>query len=467
MIVEAPENTLLERMPPADVRIEAGLIGCLLTEPSLSTVAQAVLPNIAAFSDERHQILFQEITGLYAGGTNITAMTVYASLKKKNRLEDAGGLDYINHLVKLEPNTSGAEYYAGIIAEHYHKRTLIQTFTDGIRDVFDSTENAAQIKDRALTKIFELEQQNNSHQATMADVMHATFEQLERAEQGDYGIPLPFLNLQNKTMGLHAGESIVIAGRPGTGKSSFVQAIIEHAAIDCLKPVPCLVFSLEMSFEQWGLRMICARSGVEISKVKRGQIDRLERDRINRANSEICNAPIYFDKTPGITPTDMRAKARRAVHDKGIGLVAIDYIGLMNCGKKTSNREQEVAYISQQCKQMAQDLKLPVLALSQLNRESEKDKRRPRSSDLRESGSLEQDADLILLLHREWKLYENDPDWQQQYPQKQHMAEVLIAKQRNGECGIIPLVFYGPTTRYMDCSAAIAQGITVDLPAGM
>jgi replicative DNA helicase len=453
--------TLLDRLPPHNLSAEAGVLGSIIIDPDVMDGVKLFIRDEHAFFKEEHQTIYRVLGDLHAAGKPIDAMILFSTLKNQNILDQIGGIEYIKELANAVPISAHAEYYAGLVAEDARLRTVISASSRAIRRAYDHESNAEEICNTTVAEIEATATVSANAFMTSAEMMHATFERQERISKGDWGLPFPFFGIQEKTMGMHGGELIYVAGRPGTGKSALAQAIIENLAIDLPVSEPVAVFSLEMSKEDWGMRMLCSRASIPLNKWRRGLLTKEELSEMHRALGDISRASIFINDRPGLTPSRLRSELKRLKKHHGVRMAVIDYLQLMEPGKKCSSREQEVAYISGQCKNLARELDMPLMMLAQLNRESEKDKRRPRQSDLRESGAIEQDADLLMLLHREWKLYEGDAEWQQHNWEKEHLAEVIIAKQRNGECGVHKVCFYGPTTSYMDLDTARRRGINV------
>jgi replicative DNA helicase len=283
----------------------------------------------------------------------------------------------------------------------------------------------------------------------LTDVLHETFEMLER-QQGEHlsGIATGYIELDNLTSGLQKGEMIVVAARPSVGKTALAMNIIEHVGVDLKKP--CAVFSLEMSKQQLAQRMLCSRSGVDSHKLRRGMLSRQDKDRLGYAVGDLSQGQIFIDDTPGLTLMDLRTKARRLKLQHNIEIIALDYLQLMEAPSRSDNRQQEIASISRGIKALARELNVPVICLSQLNRASESEQRLPRTSDLRESGSIEQDADVVMLLHREAVMHRGDQEWMDANPDKINEALVIVAKQRNGPCDNVKLTFLAGQTRFVN-----------------
>ncbi len=407
------------------------------------------------FYKEENQIVFRVLTELYESNTPVDAMILHSTLKTKNLLEAVGGLEYIKDLANAVPTSAHAEYYAAIVKEKAMVRSLISACTGTLRDCYESGEPARTVLDKAETRIFEIAQQRLTNQATsLTDVLHETLEMLER-QTGEHisGVPTGFIELDNLTCGLQRGEMIIVAARPSVGKTALAMNIVEHVGID--KKIPCAVFSLEMSKQQLAQRMLCSRSGVDSHKLRRGLLAKQDRDRLAYAVGDLSQGSIYIDDTPGLTLMDLRTKARRLKQQYDIQLVVVDYLQLMEAPGKADNRQQEIATISRGVKALARELNVPVICLSQLNRASESEQRLPRTSDLRESGSIEQDADVVMLLHREAVMHRGDQEWMDANPDKINEALIIVAKQRNGPCDNVKLTFLAGQTRFVNYNPGV------------
>ncbi len=446
---------LIDRVPPHDLAAEAGVLGSMIIDPQAIGPVCMFLQSAEMFFKEENQIIFRVLSELYSSNTPVDAMILHSTLKTKNLLEAVGGLDYVKELANAVPTSAHAEYYAAIVKEKAMLRNLISACTRTLRDCYESGDPAATVLDRGEAMIFEIAQQKVSNQAVpLTDVLHETFEMLER-QTGEHlsGVASGFIELDNLTSGLQKGEMIIIAARPSVGKTSFAMNIIEHVGIDLKRP--CAVFSLEMSKQQLAQRMLCSRSGVDSHKLRRGLLAKQDRDRLGYAVGELSEGKIFIDDTPGLTLMDLRTKARRLKLQYGIEILALDYLQLMEAPGRSDNRQQEIATISRGVKALARELAIPVLCLSQLNRASESEQRLPRTSDLRESGSIEQDADVVMLLHREAVMHRGDQEWADANPDKINEAQVIIAKQRNGPCDTVKLTFLGPQTRFVNYNPGV------------
>jgi replicative DNA helicase len=440
---------LIDRMPPHDLSAEAGVLGSMIIDPQVIGPVCMFLQRHEMFFKEENQIIFRVLTDLFESNTPVDAMILHSTLKTRNLLEQVGGIEYIKDLANAVPTSAHAEYYAAIVKEKAMLRSLISACTATLRDCYDSGDPATTVLDRGEGRIFEIAQQKVSNQAVpLTDVLHETFEMLER-QTGEHlsGLASGFIELDNLTSGLQKGEMIIIAARPSVGKTAFSMNIIEHVGIDLKKP--CAVFSLEMSKQQLAQRMLCSRSGVDSHKLRRGMLSKQDKDRLGYAVGDLSQGQIFIDDTPGLTLMDLRTKARRLKLQYGIEIIMIDYLQLMEAPGRADNRQQEIATISRGVKALARELNVPVLCLSQLNRASESEQRMPRTSDLRESGSIEQDADVVMLLHREAVMHRGDQEWIDANPDKVNEAIVIIAKQRNGPCDNVKLTFLSSQTRFV------------------
>jgi replicative DNA helicase len=441
---------VIDRMPPHDLSAEAGVLGSMIIDPQVIGPVCMFLQTADMFFKEEHQVIFRVITELFETNTPIDGMILRSTLQTKNLLDQVGGTQYILDLANAVPTSAHAEYYAAIVKEKAMLRRLIQACTTTLRDCYESGDPAATVLDRGEGRIFEIAQQKISNQAVpLTEVLHETFEMLER-QSGEQlsGVPTGYIELDNLTCGLQKAEMIVLAARPSVGKTALAMNIVEHVGIDLKRP--CAVFSLEMSKQQLAQRMLCSRSGVDSHKLRRGMLSKQDRDRLAYAVGELSQGQIFIDDTPGLSLMDLRTKARRLKAQHGIELIAIDYLQLMECPGKADNRQQEIATISRGIKALARELMVPVVCLSQLNRASEAEQRMPRTSDLRESGSIEQDADVVMLLHREAVMHRGDQEWRDANPDKINEAIVIIAKQRNGPCDNVKMTFLEGQTRFVN-----------------
>lgn len=445
-------ESIIDRMPPSDLSAEAGVLGSMIIDPATVGPVCQFLKSPEMFFKEENQIVFGVLFELFEKNTPIDAMILHSTLKTKKKLDHVGGIDYIKDLANAVPTSAHAEYYAAIVKEKAMLRGMISDATATLRDCYESGDSAAEVMDRNEARTFKRAEEKLTHQAgaqNLTDVLQSTFETLDR-NAGEHlsGLSTGFIELDNLTSGLQRGEMIILAARPSVGKTSFMLNIVEHIGIDLKKP--CAVFSLEMSKQQLAQRLVCSRSGVDSHKLRRGMLSQHDRQRLGYAVGELSQGAVYIDDASGMTLMDLRTKARKLVLQYGIELLAVDYLQLMESHKKAENRQQEITGISRGIKALARDLNIPVLCLSQLNRASETAERMPRVSDLRESGSIEQDADVVMLLHREAVMHRGDQEWRDANPDKLNQATVIVAKQRNGPCDNVKLTFLEGQTRFVN-----------------
>ncbi|MGC9261246.1 MAG: replicative DNA helicase [Phycisphaerae bacterium] len=439
--------TVTERTPPHDVASEMALVGSMLLDPEVIGSVYGIIESSDAFFSRRNQIIFEGILELFQASAPVDGVTLTHKLKQKDVYEAAGGFDYLEQLVNCVPSAANALAYAQIVRDKALLRRLITACTQTLESCYDNTKEAAVILDRSERTIFEVAQLKVVGQpVSLTDVLHQTFEMLDRNTGNTItGVATGYVELDNLTSGLQRGEMIVLAARPSVGKTALAMNIVEHVGVDLKKPVA--VFSLEMSRQQLAQRMLCSRSGVDSQNLRRNMLSREDRNRLSMAVGELSEGKIFIDDTAALSILDLRTKARRLLSQHRIELVVIDYLQLMEAPRE-ENRQQQISTISRGVKALARELDCPVMCLSQLNRSSEQDGRLPRTSDLRESGSIEQDADVVMLLHREAVMHRGDQDWAQNNPDQLNAAQLIIAKQRNGPCDTVRLTFISANTRF-------------------
>jgi replicative DNA helicase len=434
-----------ERLPPHSVEAEMCLLASMMLDVSKDAIGQCVqMVDEEAFFQADHQILFRVLKQLYEANRPIDAMIVREELIKRQVLEEIGGIEYLAAILSSVPNAANGAHYAGIVKEKALLRQLIAASSDILREAYSPHESAEMVLENAEKKIFQIAERKVAGQLTpMEDVLHEVFEMIET--RGQRGVETGFFELDDMMNGLQRGEMIIVAARPSMGKTAFSMNIIEHVAADSL--CPCAVFSLEMSKQQLAQRMLCSRGQIDAHKLRKGMLQAHEYAHLANVVGELAKAPIWVDDSPGLTPLELRAKCRRLKLQHDVKLIMIDYMQLMD-NPGPESRQQQISEISRGIKAVARELSVPVIALSQLNRGSEnRDGHRPRMSDLRESGSIEQDADVIALLHREDYYRMSEPDFV-----PDNIAEVIIAKQRNGPTGTVKLAFNNKSTRFENLS---------------
>src|SRR6185369_13760930 len=416
------------------------------------------------FYDLRHQTIFTSLSEMYDNREAIDIITLQQRLKDKQLLEQVGGIAYLASLPDAVPSSANLSYYLDIVQEKYLLRKMIHTCTDVVSRVYDHEGEVDALMDEVERDILRIsESRVQAHTSTIKDLVKKAINTIEDFHQRQgmlTGIGTGFSDLDKMTSGLHGGEMVVIAARPSMGKTSLAMNVAEHVAID--QKLAVGVFSLEMSSESLVLRMLCSRARVNLRNIREGFFSERDFPKITSAAGKLAASPLYIDDTAGLSILQLRAKARRMWQQYGVKLFVIDYLQLLHStARRAENRQQEIADISNGVKALAKELDVPVIVLSQLNREMEKDKnRKPRMSDLRESGAIEQDADLVGLLY---KPNSND-DEENSGGGADHEAvpvTLFIAKQRNGPTGDVPLTFLKAYTRFE--SAAKISGD--DVPA--
>lgn len=436
----------LDRLPPQNIEAEQSVLGAVLLENDALLKALEIL-NAEDFYRESHRRLFRVMIELFEKNEAIDLITVTDELKKRNELEDAGGVTYLSSLANQIPTAANVRYHAKIIKEKALLRGLLRSATEIAARVYESTMEADEMVDYAERAIFDIsDRRTKTSFYSLKEVIKGSFEMIEQLydkKEAITGVPSGFGDLDEQTTGFQPGDLIIIGGRPSMGKTALGLNIAQHVALELREPVA--IFSLEMSKEQLALRMLCAEAMVDSNSVRKGFIRKEDWHKLTSAAGRLAEAPIFIDDSSGTSVLEMRAKARRlkVEHHGGLGLVVVDYLQLMRGRGSFERREQEISEISRSLKGLAKELKVPVIALSQLNRgvESRTDKR-PSLADLRESGAIEQDADVIIFLYRE-EVYQKDN------PQFKGKAEAIIAKQRNGPTGTILLTFLSSCTRFM------------------
>lgn len=434
-----------DRLPPHSVEAEMCLLAAMLLDTTKEMVGQiAQLVDRESFFQADHQIIFDVIVKLYEQNKPIDALILREELSKRGLLEEIGGIAYLAQIVSSVPSAAHGVHYAGIVREKALLRQLIGASNEILRDAFSPHETAELLLDKAEKRIFDIAQKKVANAMTpLENVLHEVFEMIE--SRGQRGVETGFFELDDMMNGLQNGEMIIVAARPSMGKTAFSMNIVEHVAADSL--LPCAVFSLEMSKQQLAQRLLCSRGSIDAHKLRKGMLQAHEYAHLANVVGELAKAPIWVDDTPGLTIMDLRAKARRLKMQHDIRLIMIDYMQLMD-NPGVESRQQQISEISRGIKAVARELNVPVIALSQLNRGSEnRDGHRPRMSDLRESGSIEQDADVIALLHREDYYRMSEPDFV-----PDNIAELIIAKQRNGPTGTVKLAFLNKSTRFENLS---------------
>lgn len=433
------------KVPPHDIEAEQAVIGSMLTDND-AVVASAEKLKDNDFYREDTRAIFTAMMNLYSRAEPIDLITVKAELESMGKFEQVGGYEYLSQLPDKVPTTANAAKYIKIVEEKSTLRNLIKTANEIIELGYDPTEELEDIMEGAEKRIFNIMQDKNQKgYAAIKDVLVESFTQLEELynrKQHITGVPSGFADLDYRTAGFHGSELILIAARPAMGKSAFALNIATNAAVRAKTPVA--IFSLEMSKEQMVNRILCSEAMVDSNKVRTGKLEEDDWGKLAETIGPLSEAEIYIDDTPGISITEIRAKCRKLKLEKEIGMVVIDYLQLIQgTNKRNGSREQEISEISRSLKILAKELDVPVIALSQLSRAVEqRPDHRPMLSDLRESGAIEQDADIVMFLYRD-DYYNEDSD-------KKNIAEVIIAKHRGGSTGTVDLGWFGTYTKFVN-----------------
>ena len=434
----------INRIPPHSVESEQSILGSIiLDKEAIITVAETIQPM--DFYKEAHKIIYESMLKLNSNNEPIDLITLIEELRKEGHLDSIGGISYLTSLSTIVPTTSNVKYYANIVKEKSVMRQLIKASNEIINLGYDASTDVQEILDKAEKNIFDISQEKSGDDIQPINVvLQDTFEMIEKlcTDKSEVtGITTGFADLNKKINGLQRTDLILLAARPAMGKTAFSLNLVQNAALKGDASVA--VFSLEMSKEQLVRRMLSAQSNVELSKIKTGNLGESDWPRIIDGMAVLSEANIFIDDTPGIKISEIRSKCRRLKIEKGLDLILIDYLQLMEGEGKNENRQQEIAKISRSLKILAKELDCPVVALSQLSRSPELRKdHRPILSDLRESGSIEQDADIVMFLYRD-EYYHDDSE-------KKNIGEVIIAKNRHGETGNVELVWFGQVQKFAD-----------------
>lgn len=433
-----------QRIPPQNVEAEQAVLGAMLLSHDAVIVAMEKLQSQDFYRDV-HRIIFEAMEHLHRENKEIDVITLPDELKRMKKLDDVGGLEYVLNLPNLVGSAANIEYYANIVAEKALARNLISTCTELTTEAYDGQKETEALLDDAERRILQLsDTKNRGDFASVGAVVEVTLDKITKLYEnkaGLTGLPTGFRDLDRMTSGLQPSDLILVAARPSMGKTAFTLNIAQNVGVRQHKTVA--FFSLEMSQEQLVQRLLCQIAHIDSQKLRTGQLNSDEEwTRLTDACDKLYESPIYIDDTPGISVAEMRSKARRLKSEHGLDLIIVDYLQLMQ-GRNAESRQQEISEISRSLKALARELKVPLIALSQLSRsvESRQDKR-PMLSDLRESGALEQDADIVSFLYRE--------DYYDKETENQHITEVILAKHRNGPVGSVKLYFKNEFTLFLN-----------------
>ena len=448
--MNSPDGTNL-KIPPQNIEAEQSVLGSILLEPeALSRVLEVMTGD--DFYRQGHRTIFNAMLDLYQKGTPVDLITLTEILQNKEQLEDIGGASYLTSLADAIPSAVHVDSYAHIVREKSILRRLINRTTEITSKSYNFSGDAEDLLDEAEKAIFEIsEAKINPLVYPLSDVIKDSFgtiEQLYDRKERVIGVPSGFTQLDKLTSGFQNSDLVIIAGRPSMGKTALALNIARNAAVD--HEVPVVIFSLEMSRHQLAIRLLCSEARVDSNKVRTGFFGEREWAKLTAAAGTLSEAPIFIDDSPTISVLQVRAKARRLKSEKGLGLIVVDYLQLMKGREGSERREQEISEISRSLKALAKELDLPVIAISQLNRRPEgRDDKKPVLADLRESGAIEQDADVICFIFRE-EMYEENS-------KHKGIAEILLRKHRNGPTGSVPLKFFTEYTRFEDLALGFEE----------
>lgn len=436
------EKVTLAKIPPNDIMAEQAVLGSMLVDSEAIIKAIEILQPEDFYRQDNKEI-YATMLELYGRGKPIDFLTVKENLKLRGTLEKVGSDEYLTSLIDMVPTTSNVEAYAKIVEEKSVLRSLIKAANDIISYGYAESEEVDKIVEMTEKKIFDvLQKRNTKGYQCIKDVLVESFEEIEQLYKNKAvvsGMESGFKDMDLKTSGLNNSDLILVAARPAMGKSAFALNIATYVAKT--QNVPVMIFSLEMSKKQMVNRILCSEAAVDSMKVRTGKLDSEDWLKLGKASAALAELPIYIDDTPGLSSAELRAKCRKAKLEKGIGMIVIDYLQLMESKGKTDSRQQEISEISRSLKILAKELNIPVIALSQLSRAPEqRPDHRPILSDLRESGSIEQDADIVMFLYRD--------DYYNPETEKKNVAEVIIAKNRQGSTGTVELAWLGQYTRF-------------------
>ena len=439
------DEALLKRILPHSIEAEKSVIGAMLMDKGAVTAAMDILDK-EDFYTSQYAIMFESMVELFNEGKPVDLVVLQDRLKEKNIPPEVAGIDFVSDILVSVPTSANIKAYASIVHEKAVLRRLIRVSENIAADCYAGKESMEYILAEAEKNMFKVLQSRGSTDIKpiekVAENVLNRIEQASRTKESVTGIPTGFIDLDYKTSGFQPSDLVLIAARPSMGKTAFVLNVVEHVAMK--KNMPCMIFSLEMSAEQLVQRMLAMETGIDSQKLRIGNLNDNDWDQLIRGVVQVGSSKIMIDDTPGISITELRSKCRKIKLEKGLDIVIIDYLQLMSgSGKSSENRQQEISEISRNLKALARELKAPVVALSQLSRACEtRTDHRPMLSDLRESGAIEQDADIVMFLYRE--------DYYKKDTENINEAEVIIAKQRNGPIGTVKLVWKPETTKFVN-----------------
>lgn len=450
-------EALIDRTPPHSLEAEQAVLGAIFLEPSSILLATEILVP-EDFYRSAHQKIFECMVRLYEAGKGVDLVTVADELDRLKQLEDVGGISYLSELAVSVPTAANIGYYAHIVEEKSLLRRLIRTATNIVKDGFTREDEVEEVINDAEKQIMEVARRKNVGDfKNIKDVLVETYDNIEKLHhrKGDItGIPSGFIELDKMTAGFQKNDLIIVAARPSVGKTAFALNIAQNVGTKTDENVA--IFSLEMGAEQLVMRMLSAEGNINAQNLRTGSLTESDWGKLTMAMGSLSNAGIFIDDTPGIKVSEIRSKCRRLKQEHGLGMIIIDYLQLIQgSGRAKENRQQEVSEISRSLKALARELEVPVIALSQLSRSVEqRQDKRPMMSDIRESGSIEQDADIVAFLYRD--------DYYNQESENKNIIEIIIAKQRNGPVGTVQLAFIKEYNKFVNIERRFDDS---DIPA--
>jgi len=433
--LENNSKELKIKVPPQALEAEEAVLGAMLTSKEAVSRGLEILISDHFYKDS-HRRIFESMNNLFDEGEPVDAVSVINELKKRKQLDASGGAYFLTGLADSVPTSANIDYYAQIVLEKASLRRLISVATDLSSDAFNDEHGLEDILDRAEQRIFSISQGRLKGKfQQLSPVLQETFEQLDKIHQRPgsvTGVPTGLTDLDEITSGFQDGELIIVAGRPSMGKTALALTFARNAAVE--HEIPIGIFSLEMSNSQLAMRLLTSEARVDSHLVRTGKLPNEQWKNLSLSVGKLADAPIYLDDTPAMGITELRAKSRRLKAEKDVQLIMVDYLQMMHGGSGSESRQQEISQISRSLKALAKEISVPVIALSQLSRAPEaRSDHRPQLSDLRESGAIEQDADVVMFLYRKWVYSRDEED--------RRKAEIIVSKQRNGPTGTVPLIF--------------------------
>jgi len=454
----ADAKRLLDAAPPHALEAEMSLLGAMLIDPKVVGDVIQVVPNGVDFHRPAHGAIFDAMVQIWDRTATLDVVQLNQHLLDKGVLEDIGGTAYLVELAESSPTAAHASEYARLVRDKATMRELIRAAGEILAQAQSGGDEPQQVLEAAEQRIFAIAQRRDGARfSSLQELLDHTLKVIDQSDGKPFtGLPAGFAEFDEMTSGLQKGEMVILAARPSMGKTALALNMMENIAA---AGHPVAMFSLEMGRQQLVQRILCAKGGIDSQRLRRNMLRKEDYRALLGACEALQGCSMWIDDTPGLSLLSMRSKARRLKEQHGIEAIIIDYLQLMSSGGRVESRQMEVSEISRGIKAMARELEVPVICLSQLNRAAEqREGHKPRMSDLRESGSIEQDADVVLMLHREEYYHQGDDDWLEANADKRGLAELIVAKQRNGPTGVCRLAWDGRLTRFRDFTDAVPPG---------